>query len=83
MPTLDENMEDKALLREQQQQDESLMSVRGWAGKGKRGYGYQDGLLVHVCEGKMGKQLVRIVVPECRHRKVLSFLFDRWALFQP
>ena len=29
LPTLNDNQQDKALLREQQQQDESLMSVRG------------------------------------------------------
>ena len=72
LPTLDDNQQDKALLREQQQQDESLMSVRGWAGHGERGYGYQDGLLVHVCEGETGEQLIRVVVPECRRRKVLQ-----------
>ena len=72
LSTLEENQEDKSLLREQQQQDESLMSVRGWAEKGEKGYGYQDGLLVHVCEGEMGEQLVRIVVPECRRRKVMQ-----------
>ena len=72
IPALDEKQEDKALLREQQQHDESLMSVRGWAEKDEKGYGYQDGLLVHVCEGKTGEQLVRIVVPDCRHRKVLQ-----------
>ena len=60
------------MLREQQQQDESLMAVRGWAEKGEKGYGYQEGLLVHVCEGEMGEQLIRIVVPECRRRKVLQ-----------
>ena len=32
LPNLDDNQQDKALLREQQQQDESLMSVRGWQG---------------------------------------------------
>ena len=42
---------------EQQQRDESLMSVHGWAEKDENGYGYQDGLLVHVCEGKTGEQL--------------------------
>ena len=34
--------------------------------------GYQDGLLVHVCEWKTGEQLVRIEVPDCRRRKVLQ-----------
>ena len=72
MPALDEAQEDKALLREQQQQDESLASVQGWAENGEKGYGYQDGLIVHVCEGETGEQLVRIVVPECRRRKVLQ-----------
>ena len=63
IPALDEKQEDN---------DESLMSVRGWAEKDEKGYGYQDGLLVHVCEGKTGEQLVRIVVPDCRRRKVLQ-----------
>ena len=47
-------------------------AVHGWAEKDEQGYGYQDGLLVHVCEEKTGEQLVRIVVPDCRRRKVLQ-----------
>ena len=72
LPNLDEKQADKVLLIEQQQQDETLMTVRSWAEKGEKGYGYQDGVMVHVCDGDMGEQLVRIVVPECRRRKVLQ-----------
>ena len=48
------------------------MSVHAWAEKGEKGYAYQEGLLVHMFEGEQGEQLVRIVVPGCRHRKVLQ-----------
>lgn len=57
LPQLAMSTEDKELLINQQKFDETLKSVRGWAEKGKRGYGWREGVLVHSQEGESGELL--------------------------
>ena len=60
MPDL-KGSEDRVSLIQQQKADATLESVRVWAERGERGYGFQDGIIVHSRE-----EWKRIVVPKER-----------------
>ena len=57
---------------EQQKGDKTLESVRAWAERGERGYGFQDGIIVHSQESEHGEEWKRVVVPIERRREILK-----------
>ena len=72
MPELTDSEEDRKALIEQQKGDKTLESVRAWAERGERGYGFQDGIIVHSQESEHGEEWKRVVVPIERRREILK-----------
>ena len=64
--------DDRALLIQQQMEDDSLASVRKMADQLSNGYKYEEGIVIHEEIDEMGTAWKRIVVPQCRRPSVLS-----------
>ena len=61
--------EEKALI--EQQKDKTLESVRKWANAGEKGFGVQDGIIVHKFECEHGEVWRCVVVPKERSKDIL------------
>ena len=48
LPTITEDMSDRALLIDQQKTDSSLQTIRQLAERQERGYGFFNGVLIHI-----------------------------------
>ena len=72
VPDLSGDEEDRKALIEQQKKDKTLESVRKWANAGEKGFGVQDGIIVHNLECEHGEVWRRVVVPKEHRKDILS-----------
>ena len=70
-PSLVNSREELASLVAQQRRDESLKDSWRKAGKGEEGYCMDNGVLIHVKATNLGRELVRVVVPQQRRLHLL------------
>ena len=71
-PSLVNSREEVASLVAQQQGDGSLKDSWRKAGKGEEGYCTDNGVLIHVKDTNLGRELVRVVVPKQRRLHLLD-----------
>ena len=79
IPKLVKDDSDRGRLVAEQQSDQSLVQVLNLAKKGEKGYGFEEGVLVHSTCDSLGDSNLRMVVPKGRRQQVLELAHSNLA----
>ena len=79
IPKLVKDDSDRGRLVAEQQSDQSLVQVLNLAKKGEKGYGFEEGVLVHSTSDSLGNSNLRMVVPKGRRQQVLELAHSNLA----
>ena len=72
LPRIDGAGPDRDKLIAEQQADGTLLNILGLAKKSEKGYGFEQGVLVHCSIDSLGDSCQRVVVPKVRRDNVLE-----------
>ena len=72
LPRIDGARPDRDKLIAEQQADGTLLNILGLAKKSEKGYGFEQGVLVHCSIDSLGDSCQRVVVPKVRRDNVLE-----------
>ena len=73
LPTLTEDMSDRALLIDQQKTDSSLQTIRQLAERQERGYGFLNGVLIHIDQVNFDTPVRQVVLPLSRRSVAMKY----------